>query len=177
MNIIPYQFQGYEFLPHDPAIATVYEGVAKLLKAEIPYATIEHIGSTAVPGLGGKNSLNMLVIVDPDKQEEAAASMERKGFTDHPFKRGPFDHYLKVCGVESENKCYFVHAHVVEKFSQGHLAPLFFRDYLTQHPEEAKRYADLKRLLVESGAESELYNKEKQTFFQDIISRNPKNLW
>ena len=50
-------------VPYDPGWPLIYKEVAEYIKNSLPDVSIEHIGSTAVPGLQSKNMIDMLVIV------------------------------------------------------------------------------------------------------------------
>jgi GrpB-like predicted nucleotidyltransferase (UPF0157 family) len=107
-------------------------------------AAIEHVGSTAVPGLAAKPIIDIDVLLATS--ELLPTAIERLsnigysyqgnlGIAEREAFRAPASdppHHLYVCPPGSRE-------------FQRHLA---FRDYLRAHPIEAKTYGDLKRSLA-----------------------------
>ena len=133
---------------------------------------IEHIGSTSVPGLGGKPIIDIMVavhsLVDAEKcikplesigyeyvPELEASLPERRYFhKGHPPKE---QHY---------------HLHMVEL--NGHLwkLQLLFRDYLRNHPETAREYFELKkRLAIKYGSDREGFTHAKTSFIESVTAK------
>src|SRR5262245_61747455 len=48
--------------PHDPRTAVVAQRVAEMITARLPAVSVEHIGSTAVPGCAGKGVVDLLLV-------------------------------------------------------------------------------------------------------------------
>jgi len=107
---------------------------------------IEHVGSTAVPGLGAKPIIDIMPGVRSMADAEACIDgMRRLGY-----------HYVPEFEDALPDRRYFFmghpaqkwHVHIVEiggAFWRRHIA---FRDYLRAHPEAADEYAALKRRLA-----------------------------
>jgi GrpB-like predicted nucleotidyltransferase (UPF0157 family) len=136
--------------PYDTIWPDMYAHEAAMI-AEVcrPWmAAIEHIGSTAVPGLGAKPTIDMMLGF-PDEPAarssipalEAAGHTYREGFF---FKLpGRFDLVFK--DVQGE-RLFNVHlAQMDGVFWRRHL---WFRDYLREHPEPAREYQRLKEDLA-----------------------------
>lgn len=107
--------------------------------------SLEHIGSTAVPGLIAKPALDLQIAV-PDISKEAAyrRGLETLGLvlwqreTDHRFFRPPAGELRTV------------HVHVCEVGSTWEREHLVFRDRLRADASLARAYADLKLGLARS---------------------------
>lgn len=105
---------------------------------------IEHIGSTAVPGLVAKPTIDIVIGVAaiddlaPCRERLEALGYEwRAGFHhDHVFLR-------KIVGDERTH-----HLHVIVYPSDEFNEWIAFRDYLRANPEAAQVYADEKRRLA-----------------------------
>jgi len=109
---------------------------------------IEHIGSTAVPGLAAKPIVDLLVGV-PSLEEARSRCVEpikSLGYTYMPqyaswlpgelfFRKGPPGPWTH-------------HVHVMEPSHPRWENFVLFRDYLRVHPEVARAYADIKRELA-----------------------------
>jgi len=130
-------------------------------------AAIEHIGSTAVPGLSAKPVIDILVGVH--SLADAAACIE-------PLAAAGYRYYPEQ-EAEIPDRRYFdvqtgtrdAHLHMVElggAFWQRHIA---FRDYLRAHPDTARQYDCLKReLAARFGSDREGYTEAKTAFIRSI---------
>jgi len=103
---------------------------------------LEHVGSTAVPGLAAKPIVDLLVSVAAVAAREAyVAPLERLGYLFVPAPQGPGLHFF-ARPPQRPRTC---HIHVCEAGSQHELRHLAVRDFLRAHPAEAAAYAALKR--------------------------------
>jgi len=116
---------------------------------------IDHIGSTAVPGLAAKDVIDIQVTV-ARLDDRLRQAIEALGF---PGMEGmQFDHRPPgMTGPDSDwEKLYFheapgerrAHIHVRVAGRPNQRYPLLFRDYLRVHPASAAAYAELKRRLA-----------------------------
>jgi GrpB-like predicted nucleotidyltransferase (UPF0157 family) len=123
---------------------------------------IEHVGSTAVPGLDAKPTIDIQLSV-PDVDDEGAyrPAIEALGF---PMRsREPGHRYLRTPkGAERR-----VHIHVCSAGSDWERDHLLFRDYLRAHSAAARRYAELKRDLAARYRDDRLAYTEGKTPFID----------
>lgn len=126
---------------------------------------IEHIGSTAVPGLAAKPIIDIDVLMRLDAHlplvtsKLALLGYDHQGDLGVPgreaFRAPPddFRHHLYVCRPDSQEY-------------RRHIA---FRDYLRTHPKDANAYASLKRSLADKfGDQREAYNQAKSQFVEQI---------
>lgn len=103
---------------------------------------LEHIGSTAVPGLAGKPIVDLLVaVVVLDPREPYVERLQALGYEFVPAPESPHRHFFGKPPRRPRTH----HVHVVEAGSVHELRHLAVRDFLRVHPEEAERYAALKR--------------------------------
>lgn len=102
---------------------------------------IHHIGSTSVPGLAAKPEIDLLVIVLSLNQINAINSgMEDLGYAVRGECGIPGRHYFsKNIGSKRTHK-----AHVCLRSHRLALELIVFRDYLRDHPDDAKTYESLK---------------------------------
>jgi GrpB-like predicted nucleotidyltransferase (UPF0157 family) len=160
VEIIPYQ----SYWPSDfLAIASrLRHGLGDLA------VRIDHIGSTAVPGLAAKDVIDIQITV-ANLNQELLLAMSALGYTH--TQRNRQDHRpARVDGVETEwKKWYFdappgqrrTHTHVRVAGQANQRFALLFRDYLRSHPATAEAYAELKRRLVQNLADPETYPEVK----------------
>jgi GrpB-like predicted nucleotidyltransferase (UPF0157 family) len=144
------------------------ERVLNALQREIVVDT-QHVGSTAVPGLAAKPTIDIAVGVERLPPRPASVSeMARIGYEykgeawpdDCLFRRG--SSYPALFAV-----------HVVRHGSERWADLVAIREYLRTHPDEAARYESLKRHLAEQyeGHEAEFYAKHKSAFVEEMIVR------
>jgi GrpB-like predicted nucleotidyltransferase (UPF0157 family)/predicted N-acetyltransferase YhbS len=125
---------------------------------------IEHIGSTAVPGLAAKPIIDVLVTVaDPDDESAFAPELERAGYAlrvrepDHRMFRTP----------ERD-----VHVHIWSERSTGLARHLAFRDRLRASPEDRAEYELLKRSLApRKWSDMNRYAEAKGPLIEAILAR------
>jgi GrpB-like predicted nucleotidyltransferase (UPF0157 family) len=111
---------------------------------------IDHIGSTAVPGLGAKPVIDVQVTVDDLADADpllAAGFEEQVGFEDHrpPGAGGPEADWRKRFFNPAAGRAN-VHVRVQGRANQRYA--LLFRDYLRAHADAARAYEELKRGLA-----------------------------
>jgi GrpB-like predicted nucleotidyltransferase (UPF0157 family) len=131
---------------------------------------IEHIGSTAVPGLGAKPIIDIMVAVRSLKDDlpECVEPLRRLG-------------YEYVSRPDFKDSCFFCHGnwgpstrhlHVTEYSSAFWNEKLLFRDYLRLHSETAAEYFALKRSLAAQYAANRLaYTDAKTSYIRSVVSR------
>jgi GrpB-like predicted nucleotidyltransferase (UPF0157 family) len=106
---------------------------------------IDHVGSTAVPGLAAKPIVDLQVSVrEIEPTARYARTLEELGYLFAPDPESPDLHFFGRPAARPRTH----HLHVCEVGSEHELRHLALRDYLRAHPEEAARYAALKRALV-----------------------------
>ncbi len=104
--------------------------------------SLEHIGSTSIPGMSAKPVIDVLIVVeDIDSFEKETREMEKMGYTlvrDYIAPRTIHFFALNEKGEKMEN------IHICEKWSPKERQFITMRNYLRAHPERAKVYSDLK---------------------------------
>lgn len=138
---------------------------------------IEHIGSTAVPGLGAKPVIDILMGVTTltEVNDSFIAILKSLGYEYVPEyeKELPERRYFRKNSVQGV-RTFQIHIAVKDgPFWQRHIA---FRDYLRTHPQAAQEYEQLKRKLAPMHTDTQEYAHAKTKFIQSIHNRiNRKN--
>ncbi|MDG6103314.1 GrpB family protein [Dactylosporangium aurantiacum] len=124
------------------ARAAITEALGDLVVA------IEHVGSTAVPGLPAKPVIDIDLTVG-DSADEAAyvPALVRLGY--RLVLREPWWHGHRMLVSAAED----VHLHVWPPHSPELVRHRLFRDWLRTHPDDLERYAGTKRSLARDTAE------------------------
>jgi GrpB-like predicted nucleotidyltransferase (UPF0157 family) len=113
---------------------------------------IDHIGSTAVPGLDAKDRIDIQVTVAElaDANPLGGAGFEEfavRGDHRPPSAEGPDEDWSKrLFNTPETERRANVHVRVDGRANQRYA--LLFRDYLRAHPASAQAYAELKRRLA-----------------------------
>lgn len=158
----------YRIVPYDEVWPGVFQRERALISGtlQLPLDRIEHIGSTSVPGLGAKPIIDVMVGVHSEAEYPRCVALLAPLGYDHRGETVPGTLYNRKEGPPRVNAhlCIFLGEFWVEK--------LLFRDYLRAHPETAREYEDLKRLvLVEVGEDPPAYNAAKEPFIREILRR------
>ncbi len=140
----------------------IFEKIAAQLRSALPEATIEHIGSSAMPGVISKGDLDVFVGVDADQFASAVKSIGQLGFrvkedtlrTDQlcPFEGFGFPLDVGIQLVELGSR--------FESFRR-------FRELLTSNLYLRDRYNQVKRAAAPLDENS--YRAAKQKFIQEVL--------
>jgi GrpB-like predicted nucleotidyltransferase (UPF0157 family) len=157
-----------EVVPYDPAWPERFERWRGRLARELGGAAtvIEHIGSTAVPGLAAKPIIDVQVIV-PDVDDEAAyvPAIARAGVALRA--RDPEHRYFHPAGDRPRD----VQVHVYRAGSAWERAHILFRDFLRADAATCDAYAALKRDLAARYRHDRIaYNEAKTDFILEALS-------
>jgi GrpB-like predicted nucleotidyltransferase (UPF0157 family) len=157
---------------YDPAWAAWFASEqARIAAALAPRAArIEHFGSTAVPGLGSKNIIDIAVGVDlPAGADTAAvdAVLAAIGYTD--FGNGPIDPETRWLWRVEDDRAFVIH--LCDRGRPWLDEQVDLRDFLSACPEERERYAALKReLAAESGTSFLRYSVGKMALSLKLVA-------
>jgi GrpB-like predicted nucleotidyltransferase (UPF0157 family) len=132
---------------------------------------LEHMGSTAVPGLAAKPIIDMLAFVgDIEAQGRASHLLDPAGWVHAPEPFDESDRKLSFCFPDLARRTH--HLHVVEHASSAWRGWLAFRDYLRAHDDVRARYTDLKTRLANAHGhdpnERDAYRAGKADFIRAV---------
>jgi len=156
---------------YDPNWPSLYEKERERILAALGKGAvqIEHIGSTSVPGLAAKPTIDIAVGVDDfEKAMAYIPIIENLGYTYEPeFEAELPERRFFWKGVP---KVHTYHVSMAEPTSSVWIKPILFRDYLRGHPDEARRYEQLKReLAAHYGSDMDTYVRGKTAFVESIL--------
>ena len=161
--------EGVELLPYDPEWLARFEAEKARLQSVLGALAVEiqHIGSTAIPGLPAKPVIDILVTVRQlDDASACIAPLQKLGYTfvDYPqntdrrfFRKGlPRTHHL----------------HIVEQGGASHHEHIDFRDALLANPAWCEEYRQLKAELAEKYKNDRAkYSESKGAFVSSVLQR------
>lgn len=147
---------------HDDGWRYEFERRAAALSAALGRVArrVDHIGSTAVPGLDSKPTIDIQISVDDlEDLDRYRATIERTGYAFGERSMSEPDHrFFSAPGRTA-------HIHVCPAGSEWERRHILFRDYLRKHPEAADRYANVKyQLAGRYRTEREQYANAKTDF-------------
>lgn len=134
-----------EIVPYDPAWPSQFEHQAALIRRALGAAAlaIDHVGSTAVPGLAAKPVLDILLTVRDAAREEAyAPALEAAGFALRIREPQWLEHRMFKHASPATN----LHVFSAACTETEHMKR--FRDWLRTHEADRVRYETVKRQLA-----------------------------
>lgn len=134
--------------------------------------TFEHVGSTAVPGLGGKGIIDICIAVDKSKLQEISSRVQQRGYEFKP--KASFEHRLfhQIDLPDEKGGARRYHIHVIDINSSNYKEMIAFRDYLRTHPEDMKKYDEIKKEAAQKATEDkETYMAIKQPVIDEILTK------
>jgi len=126
---------------------------------------IQHVGSTAIPGVPAKPVLDILVgVEDFEEASPCVAPLENIGYRYRHEHGIPRRHYF-VKGAPRTH-----HLHMVERGSNHWAITMAFRDFLRQDSAWAREYAEAKRsLAAKYSRDREAYQREKDKVVERLL--------
>lgn len=155
-----------EIRDYDPAWRDLAQRAADELMKALPglLTVVEHVGSTAVPGLPAKPVIDLMAAT-PTLETVTAAEKALRTLGYRRIETGmPERIFYRRHG---EPVAY--HLHVVTAKSWGTRNERLLRDHLCQHPADRDAYADLKRRLADAGHDGAAYTRAKTALIQQMV--------
>ena len=164
-----------EVVAPDPSWAEHYEMLAKLIRGTLGdrVLALEHVGSTAVPGLPAKPIVDIDLTVSESGDETSYVSpLERAGFV---LVIREWWWYGHRCLRHADVSGAMRHLHVFSPDCPEVERHRIFRDWLTRHKEDRELYALAKTAAAEetnsAGGHTMDYNARKQAVVREIYDR------
>ena len=158
--------------PHNPEWPGRYKTEKELLIKTIGaenIVRINHIGSTAVPGLTAKPTIDILLEIQQKTDPvRLIPTIESAGYIYCHKPDNPPPHMMFMKGYTPEGfKAQAFHLHI--RYSGDWDEP-YFRDYLLAHPDTANAYGELK-VKLQKLYEHDGYTDAKTDFIREITNR------
>jgi GrpB-like predicted nucleotidyltransferase (UPF0157 family) len=163
---------GIKVTDPDPAWPRWYDELAGRIREALGWRVLqlEHVGSTAVPGLAAKPVIDIdLTVADPEREQDYVPVLEAIGFRLVIREPWSYGHRALVADEPRSN------LHVYGFDSPEPVRHRIFRDWLRGHPGERDRYAAAKRQAASAanaaGEHVMQYNARKQQVVREIYHR------
>lgn len=159
--------------PANTDFVAMFESVKRGLTAVLgDLVQIHHIGSTAVPGVDGKNILDILISArDYNQMESFNRKLLNAGyFSSHNPSR--YKEYLFLASRQEETGEGDIHIHIAILGTELHDNFLILRDFLRANEDEAVRYSRAKyKLSQKANHDRSLYKKYKAEYVDELLRR------
>lgn len=166
----------YVFKPYSKIFPELFEKEKARIASHIEESLIiEHVGSTAIPGLGGKGIIDIAIAADEQALDAVSKQLQDLGYEFRPQYSTPDRLYFIIFLPDPEEGTRRYHLHLLRKESEEWKDLLHFRDHLRQHPEEAKKYGDLKKQAAEEvNEDGAKYRELKGPVFVKILKKRTR---
>src|ERR1043165_7591445 len=75
-----------DYHPYDVNLPAVFNEIKLLIQQELPTVQVEHVGSSSIPGVGGRNVIDMVMPATAPEQMAIKQHLYALGFQDSPFR-------------------------------------------------------------------------------------------
>src|SRR3989338_5418562 len=163
------------FKPYDKKFKLLFQREKDSLVKILPKrALVEHVGSTAVPGLGGKGIIDIAIFNLKNKIKNYISELNNLGFketSNHPADdRRIF--MQKVIIKDGEVKMVHIHLCLTKQFWDSFIS---FRDYLRKNNKARERYAKIKKEAVTiAQGDAEKYRAHKNQLLTELANEAMK---
>lgn len=158
-----------EVVAYDISWPETYAEVSNSIENELGsrIQKIDHIGSTAIPGIAAKPVIDIdLTVADPDDEENYLPALENLGF--QLIVREPRFHGHRLFHLKKPR----VNLHVFGPDCPETVRHLLFRDWLRQSDEDCQRYENAKLKAVKGcSVDIARYHENKQRVVHDIYRK------
>ncbi len=123
---------------YDPAWAGEADEAIRLVSAALWSTAVEHIGSTAVPGMAARPVIDLMADISSAEVDRARALLRSTGFADNGPSEAAGGHHL------SSRTGFPVDVYLISATSPQWRHNVVLREYLRAHPEAVERYEEVK---------------------------------
>lgn len=163
----------YVFKVYDLSFPELFEKEEERIKKILgKNDLIEHIGSTSVPGLGGKGIIDICIATSKRKLKFISEKLQEIGY-EFGREGGSKERLFHKSSLKDERgNLRTYHVHVTFKESQEWKNVIIFRNYLKNHPEEVKKYAEIKKIAAKKAKEDrEIYMQTKKPLIDEMVKK------
>ncbi|MBY0529024.1 MAG: GrpB family protein [Rhabdochlamydiaceae bacterium] len=160
----------YVYKPYSTLFPELFSKEKTRIEAILKEAfAIEHIGSTAIVGLGGKGIIDIGITVRKEHMDLASKQLQQLGYEYKPNFSTAQRFYFVIFLPDPEEGTRRYHIHLTYPESSEWKELIGFRDYLRDHPEAVEEYAALKKHAAEEANQmGDRYRKLKDPIFKKI---------
>ena len=153
----------------------IYNKTLKKLRSKINNTIpINHVGSTAIPNMYGKNIIDILIgAKDLEEIEKLSKIIIDLGYFPGNNSKGA---YRFFASTKEETKSGDIHIHLALINTDRYKDFLILKEYLLNNKEEVRNYSNLKKELIKDGYSlREDYKKIKSEYVSKLLERAKNN--
>jgi 5-(carboxyamino)imidazole ribonucleotide synthase len=174
--IAPYEPTGLVIAEWDPATVEVAQRVVDLIHEQRPDVMVDHIGSSSVPGLPGKNVVDLSIAADPADVDDVARALSELGFQRQSGPQAfPPTRPMLFGSIEHDGRRHNIHVHVHPTrhrvWGLERARDLGFRDALRRDESLRREYADRKRAIAADVSSTMRYTLAKTEWIRGALQR------
>ncbi|MDA9271924.1 GrpB family protein [bacterium] len=159
--------------PYDAAWPKLAKAEINAIKltTQLPFDAIEHVGSTAIPGMPSKPILDIFIGIQTIASgQDWIAPLQSLGYVDWPDN--PEKTHIRLFkGMPPFGEQRTHHIHILESNDPRFKLSILFRDLLRQNKEACAEYETCKRQLSQSVADDrEQYTQRKFEVIKSILN-------
>src|SRR3989344_8642314 len=163
----------YVFKPYNPVFTELFDKEKERINKYLPADyLIEHVGSTAVPDLGGKGIIDIYIIVPENHLKQASNELTKAGYEYRPQASTSGHLFFRIDLPDPIEEIRRYHIHLGAIDSDDFKKAILFRNYLHAHPKDVKKYAVIKKNAAENANQDrDIYMKIKSPFMREILDK------
>ncbi|MBU3912790.1 MAG: GrpB family protein [Nanoarchaeota archaeon] len=169
--------KAHSFNEYNPNVIRLFENEKeKSIKILGKKIKIEHVGSTAVPGLGGKGIIDIAIFTPKNKLKTYTLRLRELGFEERPNHPGNDKRVFMLRVIKENGKERRVHVHLclTDEFWNSFI---IFRDYLRANREARDEYARIKKEGAKySKGDGKKYMDYKSNFLKKTVKKALKEI-
>jgi len=153
-----------------------YKQIENILKRKLGESvSIDHVGSTAIPDMCGKNIIDILVGADDEFEfDKFKQTIKDMGYI--ASEKSKTDIYQFFKSKDGETSSGDSHIHLVIKNTERYKEFIILRDYLLSNKEEVNAYIKCKEDLIKNGIIDRMqYRAQKSLYVTKLIERAKQN--
>lgn len=165
-------YKKYKFRKYDSIYPELFEKEKKrIMKILGKNIEIEHVGSTSVPGLGGKGIIDIAIKTPKNKIKLFIKRLKKVGYEYNPEHPKDARRIFLQRRIFYKGKERRVHIHLTlnKLFWDSFIV---FRDYLINDNKSCKEYAQIKKEAIKyAKGDGKKYRDYKNSFLQKILKK------
>jgi GrpB-like predicted nucleotidyltransferase (UPF0157 family) len=135
----------YVFKPYNDIFPALFEKEKlRLLKFFNKDYRIDHVGSTAIPNLGGKGVIDICIVVPDEERLIVWDALTNAGYELRPNYRPDMNVSHTIVHPDPIDGQRKYQIHIRDPLSEDLIKLILFRDYLRSHPEDVIEYSRVK---------------------------------
>ncbi len=160
----------YIYKPYSKIFPDLFQKERNRIVSSLTNAlAIEHVGSTAIPNLGGKGIIDIAISVAQQEMELSCKMLQNLGYEFRPSFSTPDRFYFITYLSDPEEGSRRYHIHLTYPDSKEWQELIGFRNYLKIHPEAVDEYARIKQQAANAAhQDGEQYRKMKEPIISKI---------